>query len=193
MSADREALVLYGGSSARPDQRNRTVPGPRPADRDQNHTGLVQNHMDQDLPNHLGQVQNHTVLALNHTGQDRERSHKEPTLPAVDRGRNRKDRGRNRKGREQNHRGRGLPNRQGRRTHRARMFATRVPRRKQAQVRWPAPGRTAVGCSAQDSARADHATAVVLIQLGAAANSSLTPVARGDRVVKLHVSVWFPS
>lgn len=168
-SAAREFPGRCADSSGLLDRRNRTDPALTPEGREQNHRDPVPNHKGQDLPNHTVPVLNRRVPApaLNHKGL-----------------------GRSSAGLGPNHRDLALPNRQDRRrTLRVRMAEKQVLHRSQVLIRMPALGRTVVGCSARGSARADHATAVVLIRWGAAANSSIAPVARGDRVVKLHVSV----
>lgn len=152
-----------------PDPRSRTDP--------------VLNHRDLGPPNRIVPVPSHKV-------RDPGLNRIVPVLSSVGRGPNRMvlvlssaDQGPNRKVLV-------LPNQQVRhRTRRVRMNADQVLHRMQGPIHMPAPDRRVVGCSARDSASADHATAVDLIQLGAAANSSLTPVAFGDRVVKFHVSV----
>ena len=91
----------------------------------------------------------------------------------------------------QSHRDLGLPNRPGlrhiRRAHRVHRLRALGPHQRQVRIRMPAPGRTVVGYLGQGSARADLATAVVLIRLDAAANSSLLQSILGTGSSNLYV------
>lgn len=189
---DRARSAARGGpgrcahSSGLLDLRNRTAPVLTPACLERNHRDQVPNHKVPGLPSRKGLDQCSAVLEL---GPNR-------MVPAPVP--NHRDRGPSSADLDPNHRDRALPNHRDlvlpsrqarRRIRRVRRTEDQVLHRRQVLIHMPALGRTVVGCWGRGSARADHATAVVPIQWGAAANSSITPVALGDRVVKLHVSV----
>lgn len=124
-------------------------------------------------PNHkvpgLGPNHRDPALGLNRKVPDPEQSHKALGL-------------------EPSHKVPDLPNRPGlRRAHRGQRSEELALYQRQAQIRMPAPGRTVLGYSGQGSARADLATAVVLIQLDAAANSSLLQSILGTGSSSLYV------